>query len=75
MKEKRIEKIMTYLKNNYPEYSFGWNYQNEEKDFILIFAYDKETSDYVKGCIVSTEIRLTKKRYKDIEKLLKLEVK
>lgn len=71
--ERRIDKIMNYLTNKYPEKTFyylNW-FDKNMLSHIEIFAYSKE-SPKIYGYIFSLNIRLTKKRYQEIERCLGL---
>ena len=71
--ERRCNKIMSYLKNKYPEYTFmHLDYtDNGILSNVEIFYWCKQTP-VVKGYIFSLNIRLTKKRYQEIERCLGL---
>lgn len=71
--KRRIDKIMNYLMNKYPEntfFYFKW-FDKDVVSHIEIFVYSKESPE-VHAYVFSLNIRLTKKRYQEIEKCLGL---
>lgn len=72
--ERRINKIRNYLNNKYPEKTFFYlNWVDKDKlSHIEIFVYSKESPMKIQAYLFSLNIRLTKKRYQEIERCLGL---
>lgn len=67
MKTKRLEKIVSYLKSKYPDYQFETAVINEDSNFTSIVCYNGESFH---SAVISLNIRLNPKRYKEIVSLL-----